>query len=132
MSANMKRGTREALQAANNVRESVVNKIKATAADFGEVEGPRTVLTGTKYVVGFVTANPNKQVDWAMFAKRRPKLYASLCSMQIDEGKVERALADGTLPRALLEKYVVPAGKPTDRVLCEEIGKEKGNDYELD
>lgn len=115
---------RERLSALGSQREIVVNQIKSVAADIGTVEGPQTTIVGHKFRVGFVTASPRKAVDWEKFKRTRPKMYSRLCSLQIDDKKVEDALADGTLPRELLEKYVMPIGDPVDRVLVEEVGKE--------
>ncbi len=122
---------REALKASTVARNAVADRIKTIAAEYGEAEGPRKVLTGTKYVVGFTTTSAAKKVDWERFKRKRPTLFAQLSSRQIDEKKVEAALADGTLPRELLEKFVIPAGDPVDRLLCEEVGKES-NEAEAD
>lgn len=121
---------RERLKSYNDQRNLVVEQIKATATDVGTVEGPQTTIVGNKFRVGFVTTSPRKTVDWEKFKRIRPKLYARLCSLQIDDKKVEDALADGTLPRELLEKYVITVGDPVDRVLVEEVGKESNEETE--
>jgi len=114
----------EKAKTADGIKHEVATRIKAIAEEVGEAEGDRRLIRGSHFVVGFVTIEGQKIVDWALFKAQNAKLYSSLVSPAIDEQKVEEAIKDGRLPRALLKKYLVNKTAPSKRIIVERAGEE--------